>query len=61
MHVRDTACLHVLGIQAAIAECSKGTGSICTALLEQLKADAKLAGKQALTADGPSELTPQAS
>ena len=48
-----------LGMQAAVAECSRGTGSLCAVLMEQLKADAKLAGKQALSADGPSELTPQ--
>lgn len=34
---------------------------MCNALLEQLKSDAKLAVKQALNANGPFELSPQAS
>lgn len=49
------------GIQAAITDCLHGMGGMCKALLEQLKADAKLAVKQALSADGPFELSPQAS
>lgn len=47
--------------QAAIQDCLHGMGAMCMALLEQLKADAKLAVKQALAADGPFELSPQAS
>ena len=48
-------------MQAAIEESLRGMGSMCSALLEQLKADAKLAVKQALNANGPFELSPQAS
>ena len=48
-------------MQAALESCLVGTESICRGLLEQLKADAKLAVKQALKADGPFELSPQAS
>lgn len=49
------------GMQAAVADCLHGLGAMCQALLAQLKADAKVAVKQALAADGPFELSPQAS
>lgn len=49
------------GMQAAVADCLRGVGAMCQAQLAQLKADAKLAVKQALSADGPFELSPQAS
>ncbi|KAL0024070.1 hypothetical protein WJX79_002966 [Trebouxia sp. C0005] len=45
--------------RAALEQCALGISSICKALLDQLKADAKTAAKQALRADGPTELTPQ--
>lgn len=48
-------------MQAAVTECLQGMGSMCKGLLDQLKADAKLAVKQALNANGPFELSPQAS
>ena len=66
----DTSCViaytrHVPSwvwcMQAAMEESLCGMGSMCSALLEQLKADAKLAVKQALNANGPFELSPQAS
>ena len=47
--------------QVALEKCASGISRICTGLLNQLKADARLAAKQALSADGPTELTPQAS
>ena len=47
--------------QAALEKCASGISRICRGLLDQLKADARLAAKQALSADGPTELTPQAS
>ena len=48
-------------MQAAVTDCLHGMGAMCQALLEQLKADAKLAVKQALAADGPFELSPKVS
>lgn len=51
----------VCGMQAVVADCLRGVGAMCQALLTQLKADAKVAVKQALSADGPFELSPQAS
>ncbi len=47
--------------QAALEKCASGISRICKGLLDQLKADARMAAKQALSADGPIELTPQAS
>ena len=44
-----------------MTDCLHGMGAMCKALLEQLKADAKLAVKQALAADGPFELSPKVS
>lgn len=54
-------CTRLCMWQAAITDCLHGMGTMCMALLEQLKTDAKLAVKQALAADGPFELSPQAS
>jgi len=48
-------------VQAALVKCASGISSICKGLLDQLKADAKQAAKQALNADGPNELIAQAS
>lgn len=49
------------GTQAALRECAAGVATVCEVLLDQLKSEAKLAAQQALSADGPTQLTPQAS
>lgn len=46
-------------MQAAVTDCLHGLGAMCNTLLQQLKADAKVAVKQALAADGPFELSPK--
>lgn len=46
-------------LQAAVTVCLSSLGSLCSTLLAQLQASAKTAVKQTLSADGPTELSPQ--
>ena len=48
-------------VQAALAECMRAIGSMCKILLDGLKADGKAAAQLAFNAEGPYELSPQAS